>query len=285
VEKEAFFKGLDNIRGLPTLPEVAVKLNRLLSDPETTVEIVVDTVKQDPAIVGKMLQLVNSSFYGLGKTVTSVSRAVVILGFNMIRNALVSVSVIDSMKCLGGAGVELKSFWRHAISCAVIGRHLSLRTGIGLPEEVFTVGIVHDIGKLVLAKYYREEFSEILTNVAGGQTFFDAENGIIPVHHNEIGAHLARRWGLPQVICDGIQFSHGAERLNSYPVSGLVFWANNLAHSGEAFDRDRYAAQSSGGIMDRLWPEVESRGEWLPTVVLEIEAACSILLDGGANEG
>lgn len=285
MEKETFFKTLDSIRDLPTLPEVAVQLNGLLERAETTVEEVGDTIKTDQAIVGKMLRLVNSSFYGLGKKVTTVPRAVVILGFNMIRNALISVSIIDSMNGFGGGGVDLKAFWRHAISCAVIGRHLSIRGGIGLPEEAFTVGIVHDIGKLVLAKYYPEEFYRIIEKIAAGNTFFEAEAGVLPTRHNEIGAYLAWRWGLPQVICDGIRFSHDADKSNLYPAAGLVFCANILANSGDSIDIDKYPVESFGGdIMGRLRQEIEGRGEWLPEAVSEIETACSILLDGDRHE-
>jgi HD-like signal output (HDOD) protein len=286
VEKEVFFKTLDGIGDLPTLPEVAVQLNGLLDCPETTVEEVGDTIKQDQAIVGKMLRLVNSSFYGLGKQVTSVPRAVVILGFNMIRNALISVSIIDSMKGFGGGGVDLKAFWRHAISCAVIGRHLSIRSRIGFPEEAFTVGIVHDIGKLVLAKYFPGEFSEIMLGVAAGKTFYEAEPGVVPAHHNEIGAYLAGRWGLPQVICDGIRLSHGVDGSGSYPAAGLVLCANLLANDGASMDVDRYPVGAFGGdLMEPLWAQIQGRGEWLPEAAVEIETACSILLDGGKDEG
>jgi HD-like signal output (HDOD) protein len=285
LEKNNFFKTLDGVRDLPTLPEVAVQLNNLLGSPETTVEEVGDTIINDQAIVGKMLRLVNSSFYGLGEKVTTVPRAVVILGFNMIRNALISVSIIDSMKGFDGGGVDLKTFWRHAISCAVIGRHLSIRSQIGLPEEAFTVGIVHDIGKLVLAKYFPGKFSEIMAKVGAGKTFFEAEAGVVPVHHNEIGAYLARRWGLPQVICDGIRFSHGEDIPDSCPVAGIVLCANSFVNAEGMIDVEMSpAVPFPGDIMDWLRPEIESREEWLPDAVLEMKAALSILLGGGDDE-
>jgi HD-like signal output (HDOD) protein len=284
--KDAFFKSLDNIRDLPTLPQVAVQLNKILNDPDTTVDEVGCLIEKDQAIVGKMLRLVNSSFYGFGNSVTTVSRAVVILGFNMIRNALISVSIIDTMKGFGGSGIDLKAFWKHSISCAVIGRHLSIRSGVGSPEEAFTVGIIHDIGKLVLAKYFTEEFSKIMTEVAEGRPFFEVEAGVVPVHHNEIGAYLARRWSLPQVICDGIRFSHGADTPDASPVAALVLCANMLVNTDGAADADQGPGETfNGEMMDRLRSEIEDGGEWLPEAVSEIEAACSILLDGGKHDG
>lgn len=284
MDKTPFIERLDSIRDLPTISEVAAQLNSLIDSPETTIEQISDTIQKDPAMVGKVLRLVNSSFFGIGTEVASVSRAVVILGLNAVRNALMSISIIDSMKNIGGDNVDLKAFWKHAITCAVIGRVLASRSRIGKPEEAFTVGIVHDIGKLVLAKYFPEKFSEIMVKVSDGKSFFEAENGIIPIHHNEIGAYLAQRWGLPQVISDGILFSHNTDDFNPHPTASLVSCADSLANAGCLTEPDDCLVELPGGeFKEQLQAEIECRGEWLPDVVIETEAACSMLLGGGEN--
>lgn len=285
MDKAEFYKKLDRIRELPTLPEVAVQLNNLLDNPETTIDQVSDTIKKDQAIVGKMLRLVNSSFFGWGAKVTTIPRAVVILGFNTVRNALVTVSIIDSVKSFHGNGVDMKTFWRHAISCAVIGRQLSLRCRIGSPEEVFTAGIVHDIGKLVLMKFFQKELSEILKKTALGESFYDAETRVIPVHHNEIGAYLAQRWRLPQVICDSIRYSHGGASSSQYPIASLVSCTDRIVNAWHLGDEGECPLDlPSGEIPDRIRPEVDGRKQWLPETVSEIETACSIFINGGEDD-
>jgi len=281
LEKNEFYKKLDLIRDLPTLPEVVVKLNSLIDSPETTIDQVSDTIKKDQAIVGKMLRLVNSSFFGLASKVTTVPRAVVILGFDTVRNALISVSIIDSTANLHGKGVDMKAFWHHAISCAIIGRHLSVRSHIGLPEEAFTAGIVHDIGKLVLAKYFPNEFSKILEKVALGNTFYDAESGIIPIHHNEVGAYLAQRWQLPLIITEAIRFSHSMSPGNQNPIASLVLCADRIINAGCLDDAEGCSVDlPSGDILDQLRSELESSRQWIPETIPEIKTACSILING-----
>jgi HD-like signal output (HDOD) protein len=286
LDRQAFYRKLDSIRELPTLPEVVVQLNMLLDSSDTTIDQVSETIEKDQAIVGKMLRLVNSSFFGWGAKVTTVSRAVVILGFNTVRNALVSVSIIDSTRSFHGSGIDMKNFWRHAISCAVIGKYLSSRSGIGLPEEAFTVGVLHDIGKLVLAKFFQKEFSYILEKTGTGESFYKAESGVVPVHHNEIGAYLARRWHLPQVICDGIRFSHGITSSSQYPIANLVLCADRIVTAGCLDDSgDGVVDFAPGEMPAQVKPVVESRELWLPEIVSETNAACSMLLMGGEDEG
>jgi HD-like signal output (HDOD) protein len=243
-------------------------------------------------MVGKVLRLVNSSFFGLGSKVSTVSRAVVILGFNTVRNALISISIIDSTKNFHGNKVNMKDFWQHAISCAVVAKYLSSRTHIGLPEEAFTVGIVHDIGKLVLAKYFPDEFLDIMKKATAETSFYDAETGVIPVHHNHIGAYLTERWRLPKNICDAIRFSHNMPSNSQNPLAGIVLCSDAMVNSGCFMAKDEMEKDDQeeapvilppGDILDQLKPEVENRHQWIPEILPEIQAATSILLSGASD--
>ncbi len=217
MKKVAFLKKIDAIRDLPTLPQVALEINRLLDNPGATISQVSNIIRKDQAVASKMLRLVNSSFFGLEKQVSTISRAVVILGFNTVRNALVSVSILKAMKGARNERVDFSSFWRHAISCAVVSKLFARSSHLGAPEDAFTAGLIHDIGKLVLAKYFPDQFVKILEKKDFGRPFYDSEIDVVPVHHNEIGAHLARRWRLPALICDAVHYSHGIFEFDAYP--------------------------------------------------------------------
>lgn len=285
MNQSEFYRKLDKIRDLPTLSEVAVELNSLLNCPETTIDQVSDTIKKDQAIVGKMLQLVNSSFFGLKEKVTTVPRAVVFLGFNTVKNVLISVSIIDSIKDFRGNGIDLKAFWQHAVSCAVVSKHLSSHSRIGQPEEAFTAGIVHDIGKLVLARFFPKEFLEILKRSANGHSFYQAESEVIPVRHDEIGAYLAERWQLPKIICDAIRYSHEIRPAGQHPVASLVMCADRIVGFGAFADVENWPVDKlTLNIQGELLQEVKNVKQWLPETVSEIEAACSVLLHGGKDD-
>lgn len=283
MNRKAFLTKIDRITDLPTLPEVAMQVNRLMENQTVTVKEIGKTIEKDQAIVLKLLRLVNSSFFGLREKVSSVSWAVVILGFNTIRNAVISVSVIDSLKGMKNSRLDMKAFWRHAISCAVVSGHLASKCGMGAPEDAFTAGLIHDMGKLVLAKYFPEEFARIMVETETGKSFYEAEKDIIPMHHNQIGVYLTKRWRLPPVVNDAVRYSHGAGDYDRYPVAGIVCCADTIVNMKTAeavISRFKWPRCGNAG---KLRGYVEKLDEWFPEIEDEIETACLMLLGGEEN--
>ena len=283
MEREAFLKKLETIRDLPTLPQVALEINRLLENPEVTMEKVADTIEKDQAIVPKLLRLVNSSFFGLEKKVGDVARAVVILGFNMVRNAIVSVSIIDSLKGIQNARLDFSDFWRHAVSCAVTSDYLAVQCGVRAHEDAFTAGLIHDIGKLVLAKYFPNEFVNIIQDVNSGVSFYNAESNVLPIHHNQIGAYLAKRWHLPPVIIQAIHHSHGAHNFSDQPIAFIISNVENILEGSDELFFNQKDFVAPPVLAEKMRTLIDSQEEWMPGVLEEIENACSVLMGGFDN--
>jgi putative nucleotidyltransferase with HDIG domain len=285
VKRTAFFKKLDAIRDLPTLPKVALEINKLLDNPGATIGQVSNIITKDQAIASKILRLVNSSFFGLETKVSTISRAVIILGFNTVRNALVSVSILKAMKRAQNKQVDLKLFWQHAISCAVVSKHLARSSHLGTPEDAFTAGLIHDIGKLVLAKYFPDQFIKIIDKLEmEHSSFYDSELNVIPVHHNEIGAHLARKWRLPALLCDAVNYSHGIFDFDAYPLACIVFCAEKMLASETFDDLTDYSIDlPQSKNIDTLRVVINNRNEWISVVKNEIQSACLFLMDGDNN--
>ncbi len=136
-----FFRQIDSIRDLPSLPAIVLKVNQVLQDLNTTADQLSRAIETDPAMAAKILKLVNSSSYGFKSAISSIDKAVIILGFNTIQHAVVSLSVMRSF--------------------AIISRYLAGHADRSKSSDCFTAGLLHDIGKLILAEYFPDHFEKI----------------------------------------------------------------------------------------------------------------------------
>jgi putative nucleotidyltransferase with HDIG domain len=287
--KSAILKKLKKVEDLPTLPTVAMEVNRLLMDVNTSVKELSDTIRKDQAMVPKILKLVNSAFYGFPSRIASVDRAIVLLGYNTVRNAVLSVSVMEAFgKDKDLAGFNLSDFWIHAITVAVVSRHLAATSRLHAPEDAFTAGLIHDIGKILLIKYFPDAFVALCSRVEEGkESFFEAETDLLKIAHTRMGATLAKRWKFPDEIVDAIRNHHFyGESDEDIPGLRAIVRASNLvakttlggtlcASESESFSRDvAYFARF-----------IDIGQEMNETVRKEVEDACDFFIGGDENDG
>ncbi|MBI2931682.1 MAG: HDOD domain-containing protein, partial [Planctomycetes bacterium] len=119
----------DEIVGLPTLPPMLARMNQLMADPQASASDVAKAISSDPALASKVLRVVNSAFYGLAHRVTTVTHAIVILGFNTIRNIVLGSSIFDAFRKEGAGLFDRVQFWKHSIGCGAAARALGRRLG------------------------------------------------------------------------------------------------------------------------------------------------------------
>lgn len=276
------FRRLDRIDDLPTLPAVALEVGQLLQDYDTPVETVCETIEKDQAMVPRILKLVNSAFFGLRSNVSNISHAVVLLGFNTIRNAVVSVAVIRAMPGKKELrGFDVTQFWSHAVSVAVTSKHLAEKSHLHYAGDAFTAGLLHDVGKLVMFLYFRELFSRSWALAhQQGCPFYQAEQQEASVTHAEIGAYLARRWQLPGRLVDAIGCHHAimedvADLNLLLIVHAADIIANSVAADGGALpDPARFDPR----VMEVMGTCLEDMAAWYPETREEIETACRFFL-------
>ncbi|MBU0520594.1 HDOD domain-containing protein [bacterium] len=201
---------LQSISDLPTLPSVFLKLMRLMRDPNLQIKDISKVVESDPAISMKVLRLVNSSFYGLSRSIDSVHQAVVLLGSSNLKNIVISISIFKSLSDVDKeGGFDRAAFWLHSIGCGTAARYLEKRLGLGSQEEAFIGGITHDIGKVILDKYFNDEFYAALKFSSENKvSIYRAEMELLGTSHAEVGAHIAGQWQLPQKFVDIIAQHH-----------------------------------------------------------------------------
>lgn len=201
------FRKLDS---LPTLPNVASALMRMAAQDNVQVEEVARVIETDPSTAARLLKIVNSAYRGLQARVSSINRAVVMLGVNGVRNVLLSMQVMD---VFGKAPSDRKSpvfeLWKHCLAVASAAELIAENTGGILPEDAFTTGLLHDIGKIALYSVAPAEYLEIVKRVeTEGTEISDVEAERFGVTHAEAGRYLAERWGLPEAITRAVSDHH-----------------------------------------------------------------------------
>ncbi len=222
------------MRNLPPLPEATRRLLTVMRDEEASAQDVAKVLSSDQALAGKVLKLANSSFYGVANEVTTISRAVVIMGFTGIRNMALGFGTTSALKELE-SGLELDTFWAHAMANAaavqVLAPHMGRRID---PEEAFLAGLMHDIGAYVLAAAVPDEYRQVLASSEG--SLEDRERAATGFSHCQVGQGLLQFWELPQPFADAARYHHDIEQATSgeQPLTTLVALADILAcvHGG-----------------------------------------------------
>ena len=229
METTSFWKKIDGIKELPTLPMIYFKVNKALQNSDASVKGVADIIEMDQAMSSKVLRIVNCAFYGFRSKISSINHAVMILGFNTVKNAIVSVSILDVFAIKEKfQGFNVKDFWGHSIAVAVLCKHLAEKSRLAAPEDAFIAGLLHDMGKLIMMQHFTEDFGRIWqTQQNDGLTFYDAERSILPVDHAQTGAYLARKWLFPNSLIDAISSHHtGKITSENAGLSACVILAN-----------------------------------------------------------
>jgi putative nucleotidyltransferase with HDIG domain len=274
-------KKIDTITNMPTLPAIAMQVNRMLQDYDSPLERLVALLEKDQSLVLRILRLVNSSFFGFQSKVNSVRHAVALLGYNTIRNAVVTVAVIDTLALKKNLkGFEITTFWEHATQVALTSRFLAVHTRLVALEDAFTAGLLHDIGKVVLANYFPDELVRILeVQQTTGLTFLQAEQQLDSCPHALIGGLLVERWMLPEPLVAAIRHHHGPNNRSGFPhLSILVNLADSFTHimGGQAhgiMPLDEVPAE----IKEAITKTIKQAQEWYPQLKKEMFEACSFL--------
>ena len=284
MNRHQMIKAIDRISDLPTLPAVAMEVNSLLQDVDTPIERLVELLEKDQSMVLKILRLVNSSFYGFKSKITSLRHAVTLMGYSTVQNAVVTVSVIDSLKVKKALkGFDISLFWTHSIRVAVMNRHLATRTRLAAPEAAFTAGLVHDIGKVVLADHFPDVFVELMEAAAAETiTFYAAEKQRDTYPHNLIGSNLARRWMLPESLNLSIRHHHGgiAQGVDG-TLPGLVTVSDTLVNVMDSLPGHRLAPEiMPEAVSQPVTGVLNDSASWFPEVKREMAAACDFFNKG-----
>lgn len=283
MDEQQILAKLDRIKEIPTLPTIVFELNKYLRDPDTSIKTVCDTIEKDQAIALKILKLVNSAFYGFKSKISDLRNAVVLLGYNAVRNAIVSISVINSFpKRVKLIDFDISQFWKHSLAVAVTSKNIAQLSRKESPDNCFVGGLLHDAGKVILAQYFPNLFETVWSTLQNEHlTFYEAEQKSLPIDHAKIGAHLAAKWQLPQGLIEAIRWHHDFQpQSKSANFVQNIYLANFIVN---AYDLDPEMRLD----LSNMHPEVikfmmnmmEDVGDWYTGLIGEIEAAYTFFLE------
>jgi putative nucleotidyltransferase with HDIG domain len=185
---------------LATLPEITAQIIHTVEDPSSTAARLHQIISHDPALVTRILKVVNSAFYGLPGQIASVERAIVLLGLNAVKNIAVAASLGQLFRGVQlGAGYTARDLWTHCIAVAVTARELARQMKLPIVDEAFLAGMIHDIGILISLQSAPERLRQVCERAASSDEPYCAiEEQVMGMTHQQLGAALATLWKFPR---------------------------------------------------------------------------------------
>ncbi len=249
------------LRDLPPLPSVVLELVESLGHEELSATQYAAKISRDQALAAKTLRLANSSFYGRGRRVSSVAEAIAVLGLRTVRGVVTAAGLAGSFR--RHPGFDHDAFWRHSIASALCAQALAgeLRRDDG--DLAFTVGLLHDIGRLALASAFAPAYAEVEQwrrdqDCPGDE----AERAVLGIDHAEVGVLIARQWNFAPAIADAIGQHHAPPTVGAATTATAELTLTGIAHVADAIAH----ALGLAGDAD----------EAVPAMVLPVWAACRL---------
>ncbi len=230
VHEIRFDRVIEQIRDLPALPAI---VQDLLKDtgPDVDINVITRKVSLDPALSARTLRFANSSFYGLQAKVTTIQQAITLIGIDSVRHVVTATALTGYFPPRSYVGFDFTSVWRHAVATAVCARVLARHLHVN-QDYAFTAGLLHDIGRLVLATYFRREYEAVIVyrNEHDCQ-WLDAERAVTGIDHVMAGEALAAHWNFSDSIKHAIAGHHNPEFQKVHSLASIVHIANAIVHA------------------------------------------------------
>lgn len=237
--QESLKKVVASIASLPSLPSLYTELLDELQSGDPSIPKIGEIISKDIGFTAKLLKTVNSSFFGLAQRITHPTKAVSLLGLDLVQSIILASGTFDQFRNIKIKGFSLEKLWDHAMTTAVLSRTIARVAGQDRKniETAFMAGILHDVGKLLVAAHLPEQLKAILNQMqAEAHSMADAETVVLGTTHAAIGAYLLGLWGLPDAIIEATAFHHApfATSTNGLNSAGLVHIANAFANGSES---------------------------------------------------
>jgi putative nucleotidyltransferase with HDIG domain len=267
------------VRDLPSLPSIVLDLIESFEREDVDATTLAEKISRDQALAAKTLRLANSSFYGLAAKVRTVKQAIIVLGFDSARALAVATSVIETFSDSRFRQIDVAGFWRHSIAAALCAKSLARHANVD-QDYAFIAGLLHDIGRLVLASSFPEEYAQVVDDCEHKDlTMGEAELRVLGVDHQRVGQMLAEAWKFPPVIQRAIGQHHAPAMNDLCDVPGVVHAANAMV---QALDLGGGAHIAVPRLLDATWDSLHLTPEQLRAVCRETEGqfeeACRLLM-------
>ncbi len=279
---------VQEINHIATLPEITLRIIELVESPSSTAQDLQTVIRSDPALCSRVLKVVNSAFYGLPGQIASIERAIVLLGLNAVKNIAVAASLVKLFR--GGElspHFSARELWTHSIATATAAKTLADDLKIGMADEAFLGGLIHDLGVMVELQYDRQKLIKVLDMLnIDSQHIPHAnmraiETEIFGATHEQFGAGLSQRWKFPPALVNVTGHHHEPLRLpeESRTLACLIYVADRIsAMAGQGFRLDLDNLTADSNVLSHLGIETSKLDEMaanLPEQMQEVKRLLS----------
>jgi HD-like signal output (HDOD) protein/CheY-like chemotaxis protein len=249
------------MKRLPSIPTLYTQVVKKTSRAETSVEEIGELIGRDISMTAQILKLANSAFFGLAQQFSSPEEAVAYLGLDTIKSLVLSVHAFSQFEKIETGGLKIEALWSHSLQVASLAKRISKLENQDpkSAEEAFTAGLLHDIGKLVLAVNLPKEYTEAMRLAHSGLELPLAEHLVFGFNHADVGGYLIGLWGLPVPVVEAVALHHSPSRatehafspLTSVHAANVLEWEQSKAANGMPGPQLDSNYLSLAGIADR----------------------------------
>ena len=269
------------IAKMPSLSTTVVKVLDTCNDPMASANDLKRVVSLDPVLTARVLKLINSAYYSLGKPVASLSRAIIMLGVNTVKNLALSSAIFENLNSRGsGPAFSADDFWGHSLSVGVVAKMLAGFTGVPIAgrEEYFVAGLLHDIGKLPLHREFPDVYRRICESASEGRNaLYRNEAKCLGIDHGTVGNLIGRKWHLGSKLLESLSYHHNPQHGEPHcrEFVSIIALANQLALQLEIGNAGDHFVESAKVeiLMANAGVTWTMLGDLQGTVTCEIERA------------
>lgn len=217
--KQKIRKQLSAVGNLPSIPHIITEVSQMLDDENTSASDLCKVISQDQSIATRILSVANSPMYGIPRRVATIDFAIVIIGLEHIRSLLLALSMMEMFKAKNSADWNHNDYWKHSLMVGTTAKKIADDLRYPKSGEVFTAGLLHDLGLLVLHKYMPRDFKNILDLVKKDNVpYLQAEKMVLGFTHEDIAEYLFEKWNFPSFINDAVLYHHSPSLSQNNPV-------------------------------------------------------------------
>ncbi|MEO1008925.1 MAG: HDOD domain-containing protein [Planctomycetota bacterium] len=285
--EQAVKLAIREISHIATLPEITLKIVELVEDPSSTAQDLHKVIANDPALSSRILKVVNSSFYGLPGQIGSINRAIVMLGLNAVKNIAIAASLAKLFR--GGdisQGFSARAVWEHAVACGAVTKMIADAAKVGMADEAFLAGLMHNIGLMVEMQYDRNKLIEVVQQLAvdgSGAPSVDireAEANVFGADHQDFGRGLCEKWKFPSnfQLVTGFHHTPLEAPADGRRLPAMVYLADRLVGEVQGqFRLDLPSLAIDPAVLELLKLGEDDLAALRARVPEEIEAAAGLL--------
>jgi len=232
-------------------PVIYHKIQQALKNPESSFDDFARIIESDPNLTIRILNLVNSPYYGLATKVESVNHAISMVGLEQLIEIALSTEIVNKFRGIPIKLLDIDTFWVHCLACGLAGRAIAASKKNPNPDSYYLAGLLHDIGRLVILKKLPKESEQALAESSSGKKpLSQAELDIIGFNHDEVGEVLLKEWNLPPRMVEAVRYHHSPLKAQKYKAEAAILYL------ADAVAYDMKLGQDGGGHVPRTNPEV-----------------------------